>query len=251
MARSPWRLSQFAAELNQVEAQLERASLTACVLLGDPSRGLTRVSARGKTLGCDLLGVRTPLGLPAPNLLDAYARVGDLVATYSESPEWPFRVQIYWRECTSDYPGAIGAVELLASVQTDLLDTQPELFAGSRFSAGSVSICCFDKNPSGVSVLRAPAEIGRASAGCFIVRSLADGISYAELIHPADFRGSLIEDTETGSTSLKHRLFAERLEKGVILRARVLGLIVDEAHDLEIAGAAYESFCHAPPPLTT
>ncbi len=50
---------------------------------------------------------------------------------------------------------------------------------------------------------------------------------------------------------LAHQLFAERLEKGVILRARVLGVLVDRDGDLAAAARHYENFVSAAPPLTT
>jgi hypothetical protein len=50
---------------------------------------------------------------------------------------------------------------------------------------------------------------------------------------------------------LRHRLFVSRLEKGVILRARVRGVLVIREDDCSLAAAAYHRFVKSPPPLTT
>jgi hypothetical protein len=242
-ASSPWTVEQS-------EARLTLPDFDARVILNNPSRGLAHVNVRRRAFDGNVLTVLTPG--PKANFQDAYARVGDLVATYTESPGWPFRVQIYWRDLTPEYRGAIAAIELIASIQTDLLDTQPELFAASEFQAADVALCCIDPHKGALTSAAPPTEVPQgASAGCFLARSRSGGATYAELIHPADFRGTHIERSGDGATVLKHKLFAERLEKGVILRARVLGLFIDAAGDLDIASAAYRRFCEAAPPLTT
>ena len=52
-------------------------------------------------------------------------------------------------------------------------------------------------------------------------------------------------------SGLSHRLFAERLEKGVILRSRIRGLFVPRDHDTELAQSEYRRFAASEPPLTT
>jgi len=50
---------------------------------------------------------------------------------------------------------------------------------------------------------------------------------------------------------IRHALFAERLEKGVILRSRVFGVWVDRAHDEQTVGEQFAAWAASDPPLTT
>ena len=50
---------------------------------------------------------------------------------------------------------------------------------------------------------------------------------------------------------LTHRLFAERLEKGVILRSRIRGLFIPRSHTDELARHEYRRFAASKLPLTT
>jgi hypothetical protein len=62
----------------------------------------------------------------------------------------------------------------------------------------------------------------------------------------------LVSAGESGrTTQLRHELFSERLEKGVILRARVRGVVLERADDVRHAAAMFNEFLHAELPLTT
>jgi hypothetical protein len=50
---------------------------------------------------------------------------------------------------------------------------------------------------------------------------------------------------------VRHSLFAERLEKGVILRARLLAAFVDRERERAELAALYREFAASDPPLTT
>jgi hypothetical protein len=90
--------------------------------------------------------------------------------------------------------------------------------------------------------------------GCFLFR-LADGVSYAEMVHPADYETSSIEQIRTADggpqTCLRQKLFLRRLEKGVILRSRLLALFLPTDGDQQAAAAAYRNYCLSEPPLAT
>jgi hypothetical protein len=81
--------------------------------------------------------------------------------------------------------------------------------------------------------------------------------SYVEMVHPLDFGRTEIcgvgvtESGEARLWSFKHTLFAETLEKGVILRSRVLGAFVGREADEEQAASLYREFANSEPPLTT
>ena len=87
--------------------------------------------------------------------------------------------------------------------------------------------------------------------GCVVWRLTGSELSYAEIIHPADFHHDEVQwAAPAGSARVRlgHRLFPESLEKGVILR-RVRGIFSSRQNDLEIAAAAYAAFAAAEPPL--
>jgi hypothetical protein len=71
----------------------------------------------------------------------------------------------------------------------------------------------------------------------------ASGAEASELQAASDPAGS--------SLRLAHHLFAEHLEKGVILRTWVLGVVLDRAGDAAAALDAYRAFLATPLPLTT
>lgn len=249
-------------QLHQHDAQFRWGSLAARIDLSAPARGLQDVKRSGRLVpGAGLLGVEIPAsGAAAAAGMDAYVRGIDLVATYAAAAERPFRTQLYWRAWTSGVPGAT-VVELVASVQTALLDSYPRLFTTSRLAAAEVlrlmdparqrfAVC----TPAGTGSLALRPHEG---CGCLLLRSGGDAGSYAEMVHPVDFGHSEVaRETRAGSPtgpwcSLRHQLFAASLEKGVILRARVLAAWVDRSGDEEAVATLYREFAASEPPLTT
>jgi hypothetical protein len=53
------------------------------------------------------------------------------------------------------------------------------------------------------------------------------------------------------TVEVRHHLFARPLEKGVILRSRVLGLWLEPQDDVAVALAHFRRFAASEPPLTT
>jgi hypothetical protein len=81
------------------------------------------------------------------------------------------------------------------------------------------------------------------------------GVSYAEMVHPADPGRSELHrvskpSPEAAALELRHHLFTAALEKGVILRARVLGVFLERADDEAAAAGYYQAFAATAPPLT-
>jgi hypothetical protein len=75
-------------------------------------------------------------------------------------------------------------------------------------------------------------------------RPAGSAISYVEMCHPHD---GIAVDADGGR--IRFHLFGHDLEKGVILRGRVRGLVMARDHDEAIARRAYEQFLHEPPHL--
>jgi hypothetical protein len=147
-------------------------------------------------------------------------------------------------------------VEVQVSVQTSLLENDPALFASSRLLAAEW-LYLADDGDARCSPLGLPPDFSAAShadRGCWLAR-LNDKLSYCEIVHPLDFRSSQLSCQPTGSGTaasvLRHRLFAENLEKGVILRARVLGVLLPRDEDVRTAREHLRAFSRSEPPLTT
>ncbi len=100
----------------------------------------------------------------------------------------------------------------------------------------------------------APAAIGPDSGtGCLLFRLPGGDLSYAEMVHPADFQYDEFQPGESRGNvvCIAHRLFRTNLEKGVILRARVRGIFLKRPDDTQIAARCYAAFAGADPPLGT
>ncbi len=191
------------------------------------------------------------------------ARGNDLIATFSETPGHPFRVQAYWRlldHATGAEPNGgsppnrpLAAIELILSVQTSLLDSDPTLFVESILPAAHVERLVgrgkTSTSPAQFEQLTLQSRVRAATGtGCFRL-AIVEGLHYVEIVHPADFEVAEIEQIGTG-VGITHRLFAHFLEKGVILRSRIRGLFYSATPDVESVAQAYDEFVHSEPPLT-
>jgi hypothetical protein len=251
----------------QQTARLELAHLQATFAAASPFLGLTPASAvfgrPTESLSRSLphpalLGLSLPPDRPseADAVLECYAHGADLVVAYKDCVGRPFRVDAVWRAMS---PAAtdrfLAAVELLVSVRTDLPDTRPALWIESAL-AGTQMFRLLGLDP-----LQTAELSGRSEAplimepsdglGCVLWRLQGNDLSYAEMVHPADFNHdkALFTPRGCGLIGLHHRLFPEALEKGVILRARVRGVLLPRQDDLVIAGECYAALAAAEPPL--
>ena len=232
---SRWHVELLAAKLGMPR-------LVATLDLERPERGLQALAVDGDPLGdVQLLAVQLSPVLPAtgqstvrPTIVDSFARGDDMAVTYAERPQPAMQTQVYWR--AHQPAGAIAAVELLVSVQTGLLDSCPHVSTSSRLVEGEVL----------------PLE-NVAAPGATLFRLHGGKLSYAEVAHPS---GDCVSDVHRansaqGTAHISHRLFQDRLEKGVILRARVLGVLIDQADDERLATRLLAEFLRTPAPLTT
>ncbi len=234
--------------------RLQALRVTAVVSLARPAAGMQQIAIDGESLGQQLLGVNLA-PTPAPHsetTRDYFLRGGDLAVSYADQPQPAARTQIYWRAAST--PATIASVQLLVSVQTDRLDSCPKLVVRSRLAAESV--LCLDDASGGTFVSVPPGfdHDRTSSASGYLFRLHGAKYSFAQFVHPADARTTSLKmqsANDSPSYELDHELFAEHLEKGVILRARVLGLLLDRANDQEAAAAHFANFLTADLPLTT
>jgi hypothetical protein len=168
------------------------------------------------------------------------------------------RAQLYWRAGVHERHGAIVAIELLASVQTNLFDSCPKLAVRSQLVASEAYRMADAARGSFVGIVPPGDDFLPDDSPdvpqCYLFRLPGRQYSYAEMVHPADSRHSNWEGWLHGADyrlQLRHELFAERLEKGVILRARVLGVLLDREDDKAAAARHWNAFLHEALPLTT
>jgi hypothetical protein len=173
--------------------------------------------------------------------LDAYVRGRDLVALYDESQPDHLRTQVYWRALAANDlsesckpESVVAAFELILSVNTSLLDSDPQVTVRSTI-------------PSNDSVIQL--NVGASEASAVLVRLPGGKLTYVEAVHPADACPSWIDRQDAGM-QINHLLFQQRLEKGVILRARIRAAIISSEHDERLSAELYQHFAASEPPLT-
>ena len=254
-----------------------------------PHRSTGNLPATAHLLGARRLVWRPAEGVcEAPHaLVECYARGVDLVATYAEAPEEEVRPQFYWRRIPRDPATGAHGFELIASLQTNLLDSRPlleisgnwpvagvtcgELPRGDdRQGPGSPNLSWQKRGADGSSpivpaILAAWNSAGGASeagntAGAKQGKGKKGGggspvgsIAYVEAVPEGDLAEATWSPDPAGGIRVVWRLLAERLEKGVIRRARVRGMFFPGNPADERLREAIESWRRRwlaePPPL--
>jgi hypothetical protein len=247
--------------LDKTIARSESDALATMVQLLRPDLGLTqiRVGLAGETwrAGETTSVMRVCRGVGTPDaavISECYVRGADLIATYEASASRAVRSQIYWRMLDADGEMAVG-VEVLVSVETDLLDSDPSTIVSSALPAAQVLVLR-DAAPPAFEVVD-PTERGSDALvgdGIQVVLARLQGcpFSYVEMISPTDCDRSAIslDSTSSGMVRVDHVCFAERLEKGVIRRSRLRGYFVLREQDTDIANQLRVQFAESEPPLT-
>jgi hypothetical protein len=256
--------------LESSRATLRIGPLAASLDLTRPALGLSAVRYHGQPLTLSLLALETPAiaQLDGASLLERYVQWDNLVAAYRESPSWPVRVDCRWR---AGVEGPLAVLDLVVSVRTPLLDSRPEMAVRSTLAAtGAWQLVSADSgrfepwsdglgpqaSPGATAGLSSSAgsTVGQPNCGtpgCLLFRLPGNAWSCVVMVHPADFtRIALAAGAgEPRAFRLAYHLFSGRLEKGVILRARLRCLLLPRDSDFSLAAAHYASFIAAEPPL--
>jgi hypothetical protein len=244
-------------QLHGHSAQLQLAQLTGRIDLSRPAKGLAGLGCQANSLeNAHLLGIRIsslpPGQAEAP--VECYVRNSDLVAAYDPSDCRPIQVEARWRAVApSESNGPLVVIELVVSVRTHLLDGRPEVSVQSAAPAADV-LRLTDQRSAEFERLdrRRPCVLDPGGGtGCLVFRLPHSDLSYAEMVHPADFLEDRLQgDAESAPIAkLSHRLFPSPLEKGVILLARVQGMLLPRSDDTRVAAERYAAFAVAEPPL--
>jgi hypothetical protein len=189
---------------------------------------------------------------PLP-VVETYVRGDDFVAGYGPTDNWPYSPQLYWRANTlSEVERSLASMSLLVSVQTHLLDTLPRIVVSSEFPSGETHFITIGEI-DGAEIV--PIESDRAlnpigAVCCTLQRHRSAPISYAQIVVATDFRQLRFDGAPTNQMTAKWELFADFLEKGVIRRARVHGVLLPREEDIELALECCAAVERIPLPLT-
>ncbi len=215
----PWRL-------NNSRAALACGELSAAIDLGEFDLGLQSVNWAGSLIEGRMLGPQLPrVSGSQPPISECYIRGSDLVASFERPGPLAAVPHVYWRVRHDKAARAVG-VELIVSMRTDLLDSEPQTHVVTELSHATI-------RPEPLRIL-----------------DLSGGISYFQIVHPDDLFA--VEERHAGDRyRITTTLFPERLEKGVIRRARICGWFLPSDSDLAVAVELAREFIAEPPPLTT
>ena len=204
-----------------------------CLDLAAPAAGLG-IAGDDRVLGLDL---RTAPA--AERLVDHWARGDDLVAVYEPADPRRLRATAMWRSLAAER-----GWELVVAAQTALVESDSAVavtcdLAGGRLAWGRGSETGVTWQPLGETAF--PTE-----ATCLLVRREADAVLVA--VHPADVRRILVTQ-EAGRVCVTCWLFTAAIEKGVLLKSRVVAA-AGPAADTAWADALVAGLAASPPPLS-
>ena len=209
--------------------------------LARPVAGLTITAGPQAATVDHLLGLDLATNCPPR---DHWVRGSDITAVYEPADPRHLRATAMWRRLACDATTA--AWELIASAQTSLLDSDPAVAVVADI--GSSEVRWRGRNPaSGWAALTPTAPLPANAAVIMCVRPDRTAVVIAP--HPDD-AARIDAVWERGRVRLACRLFTRQLEKGVLLRSRVLAAC-GPAADVAWAERLLADFAASPPPLST
>ncbi len=176
---------------------------------------------------------------------EIYTRELDLIARFQQSQDDTFAFQLDWQLLAATGLFA-GGVELWLSVQTDLLEVEPEL------EISCLALDRFDWETYSHAELTGERESASEAFGPAAIVSGANQKTEGTgvwLIEPTDQRHARVVSA-LSDAEMRVRLFGHFMEKGVIRRARMRFLFAGETVSRGQIEAAYGDFANSPLPLT-
>lgn len=236
MTTAPTACSDSAWMLADLVATARAAATVARLDLAAPAAGLT-VDGAGADhlLGVDLRG---PCGGPA----DHWVRGTDLVATYEPDDPRRLRATAMWRLV----PAAVAAWELVVSAQTALLHADPALAIVSDVACDAAWWTTAAAG-SRWTPLGEPRRLPDEAAAVLLRRATTAALV---AVHPQDPRRIAVA-TAGGRARVECGIFPAAIEKGVILRSRVLAAVGPAAGAEAWAADLCATFAASPPFLDT
>lgn len=209
--------------------------------LDAPGGGLALAAGRDRILGVDL---RTACG-PSEHWL----RGPDLIAVYEPADPRRLRATAMWRLLPATAAPPAVAWELTLSAQTSLVQSDAVLCAVS--DVGCLEL--LSRAATGRWAAVPPDGQPSEDATCLLVRrpaAAADSpTTLLVAVHPADARRIAVRRRD-GRVEVACWLFSTAIEKGVLMRGRVLAAVGPTHGDEAWAERAVAMFASSPPPLT-
>ena len=232
---SPWTLSEDHSVATNAGTRLNLADAPTGLIVNE---------------GVHLLGLRLPAGCRP---VEAWPRGADLTAVYEPTDDRQLRITAMWRRGLT-IPGspAIRSWQMVLSSQTSLLTSAAELSVLSTIRGVHATV---EGHWAGEAVAWEPR--GQQMATCLRVRyRTTTGHAGVVMIaiHPDDPGAIDQRPLEDGTLQVCCRLFPSDVEKGVLLRSRVLVAVGPDDTARQAEGdwslALLRRFADSPPVLT-
>ncbi len=223
-------------------SQARCGSLEVSLDLDRPAAGLVITTGPQPASVDHLLGLDLTASCPPS---DHWLRGSDITAIYEPSDSRSLRATALWRLRACD--AATAAWELIASAQTAILDSDPAVSVVADVAATDVRWLEATAPGSGWSPLAPTATLPARTAAVLAIRPTGSVVLFAP--HPDDAT-QVDASWDQGRLRLSCRLFTRQLEKGVLLRSRVLAAC-GTARDTAWADRLLADFFASPPPLST
>ena len=221
-------------------ATQEADGLVARLDLAAPARGIG-LSADGESRADRLLGVDLRSEC---RLMEQWLRGEDVVAVYEPADARKLRATAMWRR--QPRPG-ICSWEVVVSAQTSLVQSDSAVAVVSEVDATDLLWGVARHGEIHWTPCR-HGEPQPEAATCVLARRAAATTALIA-VHPDDVR-QLAVRRHGGRARIECWLFSTAIEKGVLLRSRVLAALGPAANDAAWAGAIVHDFAASPPPLT-
>lgn len=229
--------------LDRGRASCPIGGLVSAIDLALPQGGL-EVGRPGCTAPDRVLGVQLE---PACGSTDAWSRGGDLTAVYESRDGGRLRTTVMWRAEPAwlDAPAGVWCREAVVSAQTALLEDVPQISVSADLTGSRIEPLACEAGR-----LHAALAPDREAHGYLV--SGADNHAVLFLVHPLDARG-VTARTAGGRVHITARLFPATVEKGVLLRSRVIAAIGPAPHATAAgswAATLAAAFAASPPMIT-
>lgn len=243
MLESTTQLGQW--KTNDTSADLMLPTLNGAVDFARLNLGIGQLVVDGNKGEGRILGVSAGAN---SKLQETIVRGGDLVVACSTEMPTPFQWQAYWR--TSAPRPEVAQIDLLVSLQTPTLESYPTLATCSVLEAsGILGLSQGKQHPQPLDAGQQETVLTELSH-CLVLRNSAASWSYVEMTLPEDQAVTTLSAND-GVCTLERKLGGGFLEKGVIRRMCLRGLLLPRENDLETAASLFQQFCAEEPPLTT
>ena len=224
--------------------------------LEQPSAGLMNAVFGGVRLEqmslLQLGPVRPAAGV---RLIESYVRGRDLIAAYEPSPAQAARPQVYWRAL--EFSREVAGLDLIISMHTEQPESDPRIGHRSVLPTWDVWSLTGTDQPVFEQLLLSDASQhvikSGHHAGAFLFRFPRLGVSYAEMVLPAQFQSAELRAHQavSGTAELSYQLFPNRVERGVIQRGRLRAVFLPHHSDRLLAAECYRQLVNDSLPLTT